>query len=45
MGGVIDFAVVPLVGPALGAMDGGQIKALAISSSQPLTRLPKWQPQ
>ena len=39
MGGVIDFAVVPLVGPALGAIDGGQIKALALASSirnQPL---------
>lgn len=41
MGGVIDFAVVPLVGPVLGAIDGGQIKALAIASSQPLARLPK----
>lgn len=41
MGGVIDFAVVPLVGPVLGAIDGGQIKALALASSQPLARLPK----
>jgi tripartite-type tricarboxylate transporter receptor subunit TctC len=41
MGGVIDFAVVPLVGPVLGAIDGGQIKALAVASSQPLPRLPK----
>jgi tripartite-type tricarboxylate transporter receptor subunit TctC len=41
MGGVIDFAVVPLVGPVLGAIDGGQIKALAVASSQPLARLPK----
>jgi tripartite-type tricarboxylate transporter receptor subunit TctC len=38
---VIDFAVVPLVGPVLGAIDGGQIKALAVASSQPLARLPK----
>ena len=41
MGGVIDFAVVPLVGHVLGAIDGGQIKALALASSQPLARLPK----
>lgn len=41
MGGVIDFAVVPLVGPVIGAIDGGQIKALALASSQPLARLPK----
>ncbi len=41
MGGVIDFAVVPLVGPVIGAIDGGQIKALAVASSQPLARLPK----
>jgi tripartite-type tricarboxylate transporter receptor subunit TctC len=38
---VIDFAVVPLVGPVLGAIDGGQIKVLALASSQPLPRLPK----
>ena len=41
MGGVIDFAVVPLVGPVIGAIEGGQIKALAVASSQPLARLPK----
>jgi tripartite-type tricarboxylate transporter receptor subunit TctC len=41
MGGVIDFAVVPLVGPVLGAIENGQIKALALASSQPLARLPK----
>lgn len=41
MGGVIDFAVVPLIGPVLGAIDGGQIKVLALASSQPLPRLPK----
>ena len=44
MGGVIDFAVVPLVGPVLGAIDGGQIKALAIASPQPIARLPKLVP-
>jgi tripartite-type tricarboxylate transporter receptor subunit TctC len=41
MGGVIDFAVVPLAGPVLGAIEGGQIKALALASNQPLARLPK----
>lgn len=41
MGGVIDFAVVPLVGPVLGAIDGGQIKALAVASNETLARLPK----
>ncbi len=41
MGGVLDFAVAPLVGPVLGAIEGGQIKALAVASSQPLARLPK----
>lgn len=41
MGGVIDFAVVPLVGPVMGAIDGGQIKALALASNQPLVRMPK----
>jgi tripartite-type tricarboxylate transporter receptor subunit TctC len=41
MGGVLDFAVVPLIGPVLGAIDGGQIKVLALASSQPLARLPR----
>jgi tripartite-type tricarboxylate transporter receptor subunit TctC len=41
MGGVIDFAVVPLVGPVMGAIDGGQIKALALASNQPLARMPR----
>jgi tripartite-type tricarboxylate transporter receptor subunit TctC len=44
MGGVIDFAVVPLVGPVLGAIDGGQIKAIAIASPQSIARLPKLAP-
>jgi tripartite-type tricarboxylate transporter receptor subunit TctC len=44
MGGVIDFAVVPLVGPVLGAIDNGQIKALAIASPQSIPRLPKLVP-
>ena len=41
MGGVLDFAVVPLVGPVMGAIEGGQIKALALATSQPLARMPK----
>ncbi len=44
MGGVIDFAVVPLVGPVLGAIDGGQIKALAVASKDSVARLPKLPP-
>jgi tripartite-type tricarboxylate transporter receptor subunit TctC len=44
MGGVIDFAVVPLAGPVLGAIDNGQIKAIAIASSQSYARLPKLMP-
>jgi tripartite-type tricarboxylate transporter receptor subunit TctC len=44
MGGVIDFAVVPLAGPVLGAIDSGQIKALAVASPQPIARLPKLAP-
>jgi tripartite-type tricarboxylate transporter receptor subunit TctC len=41
MGGVIDFAVVPLVGPVNGAIEGGQIKALAVAANQPIARFPK----
>jgi len=41
MGSVLDFAVVPLVGPVIGAIESGQIKALALASNQPLARLPK----
>lgn len=44
MGSSIDFAVVPLVGPVLGAIDAGQIKALAIASPQSIPRLPKLPP-
>jgi tripartite-type tricarboxylate transporter receptor subunit TctC len=44
MGGVIDFAVVPLVGPVLGAIEGGQIKALAVAAPQSIARLPKLPP-
>jgi tripartite-type tricarboxylate transporter receptor subunit TctC len=41
MGGVIDFAVVPLVGPVNGAIESGQIKALAVAANQPIARFPK----
>ncbi len=41
MGGVIDFAVLPLIGSVIGSIESGQIKALALASSQPLARLPK----
>jgi tripartite-type tricarboxylate transporter receptor subunit TctC len=44
MGGEIDFAVVPLVGPVLGAIDSGAIKAIAIASPQSISRLPKLVP-
>jgi tripartite-type tricarboxylate transporter receptor subunit TctC len=44
MGGEIDFAVVPLVGPVLGAIDGGRVRAIAIASQQPIARLPKLVP-
>jgi tripartite-type tricarboxylate transporter receptor subunit TctC len=44
MGGEIDFAVVPLVGPVLGAIDSGRIKPLAIASQQSIARLPKLPP-
>lgn len=41
MGGSIDFAVVPLVGPVLGAMEKGHIKALAVASTAPVAGAPK----
>jgi tripartite-type tricarboxylate transporter receptor subunit TctC len=44
MGGEIDFAVVPLVGPVLGAIDSGAIKAIAIMSPNSIARLPKLLP-
>jgi tripartite-type tricarboxylate transporter receptor subunit TctC len=44
MGGVLDFAAVPLVGPVLGAIEGGQIKALAVAAPQSIARLPKLAP-
>jgi tripartite-type tricarboxylate transporter receptor subunit TctC len=44
MGGVIDFAIVPLGGPVLGAVEGGQVKALMVASPQPVPRFPKVPP-
>ena len=44
MGGVLDFAVVPLVGPVFGAVDSDKIKLLAIASNEPIARLPKLPP-
>jgi tripartite-type tricarboxylate transporter receptor subunit TctC len=44
MGGTIDFAVVPLVGPVLGAAEKGNIKLLAVASAQSIPTLPKLPP-
>ncbi len=44
IGGVIDFAVVPLVGPVFGSIDAGKIKLITVSSSQPVARYPKVAP-
>ena len=41
MGGVLDWAVLPVAGPVPGAIDGGQIKAIAVVSAAPIARLPK----
>jgi tripartite-type tricarboxylate transporter receptor subunit TctC len=41
MGGVLDWAVLPAAGPVPGAIDGGQIKAIAVVSGAPIARLPK----
>ncbi len=41
MGGVLDWAVLPVAGPVPGAIDAGQVKALAVVSAAPLARLPK----
>jgi tripartite-type tricarboxylate transporter receptor subunit TctC len=44
MGGNIDFAAVPLVGPVLGAAEKGHIKLLAVASEQSIPSLPKLPP-
>lgn len=44
MGGVIDFAVVPLVGPVLGGADSGRIKLITIASQQPIAKFPNLSP-
>ncbi len=41
MGGVLDWAVLPVAGPVPGAIDAGQVKAIAVVSAAPLARLPK----
>jgi tripartite-type tricarboxylate transporter receptor subunit TctC len=41
MGGVLDWAVLPVAGPVPGAVDSGQVKALAVVSAAPIARLPK----
>jgi tripartite-type tricarboxylate transporter receptor subunit TctC len=41
IGGIIDFAVVPLVGPVLGSVDANQIKLLTVAANEPIARLPK----
>jgi tripartite-type tricarboxylate transporter receptor subunit TctC len=44
IGGIIDFAVVPLVGPVLGAADAGQIKLITLATAQSVARFPKVAP-
>jgi tripartite-type tricarboxylate transporter receptor subunit TctC len=44
MGGILDFAVVPLVGPVNGAIEKGQIKALAVAAMEPIPSMPKLPP-
>jgi tripartite-type tricarboxylate transporter receptor subunit TctC len=41
MGGVLDWAVLPSAGPVPGAIDAGQIKAIAVVAPSPIARLPK----
>jgi tripartite-type tricarboxylate transporter receptor subunit TctC len=41
MGGVLDWAVLPVAGPVPGAVDAGQIKAIAVVNPTPVPRLPK----
>jgi tripartite-type tricarboxylate transporter receptor subunit TctC len=40
-GGHLDFAFMPMAGPFPGFVDSGTIKGLAVSSTEPLARLPK----
>jgi len=40
-GGTVDFAVVPIAGPFPGFVDNGAVKAIAVLSGTPSTRLPK----
>lgn len=41
MGGVLEWGVLPLAGPVPGAVDSGQIKAIAMVAPAPVPRLPK----
>lgn len=41
MGGVLDWGVLPAAGPVPGAIDAGQIKAIAVVAPAPIPRLPK----
>jgi tripartite-type tricarboxylate transporter receptor subunit TctC len=41
MGGVLDWAVLPVAGPVPGAIDAGQVKAIAVVAPAPIARLPK----
>jgi tripartite-type tricarboxylate transporter receptor subunit TctC len=41
MGGVLDWAVLPVAGPVPGAIDAGQVKAIAVVAPASIARLPK----
>jgi tripartite-type tricarboxylate transporter receptor subunit TctC len=41
MGGVVDWGILPIGGPVPGTIDSGGVKALAITNSEPIARLPK----
>ncbi len=41
MGGVLDWGVLPVAGPVPGAIESGQIKAIAVVAPAPIARLPK----
>lgn len=41
IGGVLEWGILPLAGPVPGAIDAGQIKALAVVAPAPVARLPK----
>jgi tripartite-type tricarboxylate transporter receptor subunit TctC len=41
MGGNLDWGVLPVAGPVPGAIEGGKIRALAVTNAEPVARLPK----